>query len=702
MADHRKSSSRNRPARKKSRKSAGGSIWRLFSRKTRKTRRAPRQNRFLRLGSRFWPRLASLSLTLLLLGLALLAWFAHDLPSVDRLQTFEKSPGIRIYDPAGELIANYGDVVGSYITYDQLPKNLVNAVLATEDRRFFEHSGMDWWGLARAMWANIRAGGIVQGGSTVTQQLAKNVFLTPDRTVKRKIQELMLSFWLESHFSKQEILEIYLNRVYLGSGNYGIDAATRQYFDKSARELNLQESALLAGLLKAPSRYAPTRDIERARLRAKQVILNMQDAEMLSEQQAVRAISELPDALKFQTVESGSIRYYTDWVVDQLPEYIGHIEDDLQVVTTLDLKLQQAAEAIIAEKMAGEGAAKDVSQAALVAMEPDGAVQAVVGGVNYAESQYNRATQALRQPGSAFKLFVYLAAIEAGYTPNSWVEDKPVRYGSWSPQNYSYEFLGEMPLREAFYRSINTVAAQLAKQVGPGRIVEMARRLGITAPLTPDLTLALGTSEVTLLELTGAFAHIANSGQRLVPYAITQIRQKDGRVLYSRKAGRSGYVVRENVARMMNDLMTGTVELGTGRRAAIGRPVAGKTGTSSDFRDAWFVGFTPQLVTGVWVGNDNNRPMKKVTGGSIPAGIWHDFMQQAMAGKPVVAIPRMFDYDSSSVLDEERMIGPSVPSQVPQETLPWNEGTAPPLRESTQKPTPSLSIFDWFDQRGGE
>ncbi len=670
-------------------------------RKRRTTRSKRRGNILRHLADKMWSRLFSIGLTLLILTLLGVAWFAHDLPNLDKLQTFERSPGIMIYDHSDQLIASYGDIVGNYIKYEQLPKSLINAVLATEDRRFFEHSGMDIWGLARAMVANIKAGSIVQGGSTVTQQLAKNVFLTPKRTIKRKIQELLLSFWLENHFSKQEIFEIYLNRVYLGAGSYGVDAAARKYFGKSATEINLHESALLAGLLKAPSRYAPTNNAQLAKQRTKQVLLNMQDAGMLSEQATNMAINQLDIALKFKKVEAGSTRYFTDWVIDKLPKYIGRIEGDLIVKTTLDSKLQLTGEKIITNNIEKVKDSKNVTQAALVAMEPDGAIRAIIGGINYNNSQYNRATQAMRQPGSAFKLFVYLAAIEAGRTPNSWVEDKPVQYGRWAPKNYGHNYLGDILLREAFYRSINTVAAQLANEVGANRIIEMARRLGITAKLKADLSLALGTNEVSLLEMTTAYAHLASGGKRVTAYAITHIRQKDGRFIYKRKPSKSGYVIRNNVARMMNDLLTDTVERGTGKNAYFGRPAAGKTGTSQDFRDAWFIGFTPHLVTGIWVGNDDNAPMRKVTGGSVPALIWRDFMRTAHIGKPALPIEQMFSYTADSLREDEAMIGPSPNTKNNNHSaniLPWQRATSSMDGKNNQRPTRQYkSIFEWFD-----
>lgn len=627
---------------------------------------------FLR-SRKLWMRLVSVGFTLALIGLLVLLWFASELPDLDQLESYDRPPGIRVYDTADNLIGSYGHVVGKYITYDELPKHLVQALLSTEDRRFFEHDGVDPFGIARAMYHNIMAGGVVQGGSTITQQLAKNTFLTPARTLKRKIQELMLSLWIENHFSKEKIIEIYFNRVYLGAGNYGVDAASYHYFDKSATELTLEESALLVGLLKAPSRYAPTRDRELSLKRTKQVILNMKDAKMLNDRAASEAIASFDQSISLKASTGNGERYFADWVVDRIPFVVGQVDGDLKVYTTLNPRLQITAEETVTRYLEEEGVKKDVSQAALLMMAPDGAIKAMIGGKNYNESQFNRVTQAKRQPGSAFKLFVYLAALDWGYTPNSWVVDQPVRYGGWSPRNYNGRYLGDIRLREAFFRSINTVSVQLAKQVGVDAVIDMARRLGVEEPLSPNLSIALGTSEITVLELVGAYGHLANNGKITEPYAIRKItHQEKGEVIYER-TGREiedGYALRGNVTRMMNDLMTDTVAFGTGRGANFGRPAAGKTGTSQNSRDAWFIGFTPQYTTGVWVGNDDNSPTKKVTGGAMPAQIWRDVMRAAHAGLPVLPIPQHYQY-----FDGTPMKG-DIYSTTGSE-LPWNQGESP-------------------------
>lgn len=578
------------------------------------------------------------------IGGLMVIYFARNLPDIGALETIKKQQGITIEDEKGQVLANYGDVYGSYIPYDQLPKTLVQAVLATEDRRFFEHHGVDFFGILRAMVTNVRRGHMVQGGSTVTQQVAKNVFLTPERTLSRKIQEMILAFWLEARFSKKEIMAIYLNRVYLGSGAFGVDAAARRYFNKSARDLTLYESALMAGLLKAPSRYSPVANAERARDRVHQVLLNMVDAGYLKEREVKPTIAKYTKS-GAQQVEGGDVRYFTDWVVDEIPNYVGQVDTDLVVTTTLDRVMQSQAQDALQNTISMQGANKNVTQGALVAMTTDGAVKALVGGLSYAESQYNRASQARRQPGSVFKLFVYLAALEAGLTPQSTVLDAPITLQvgnkTWTPDNYSNgTYLGEIPMVEGLRNSLNTVSVRLSQYAGVERVAQMAMRLGI--PNVPDRpSIALGAVEATLLEMTGAYAHLANNGNRVVPYGILSIRTRSGEELYKHAPEKeSRQVLATGTVQMMNYMLLDVVRRGTGTRAGLPkREVAGKTGTSQDFKDAWFIGFAPPMVAGVWVGNDNNKPMKKITGGTIPAQAWHDFMIRAMEGMPSRGIP---------------------------------------------------------------
>lgn len=634
-----------------------------------RTRGTKAKNRFF-FSRKIWAWIGSLSFTLMVIGLLVLAKFASELPDVNKLESYDKPPGIRIYDSSNKMIGRYGHVVGKYIPYDEIPKHMIDALLATEDRRFFEHGGIDIWGIMRAMVRNIMAGGVVQGGSTITQQLAKNTFLTPERTLKRKIQEVMLSMWIEGHFSKEKIIEMYLNRVYLGGGSYGIDAAAHHYFDKSASDATLQESALLIGLLKAPSRYAPTRSKEASLQRTKQVILNMKDAEIIDDKTASKAIGMFPEMINLKKAAGNGSRYFADWVVDLIPRHIGQVTGDLEVYTTLNPTMQATAEKTVTQYLKQSGKSKHFSQAAVLTMTPDGAIKSMVGGKDYSESQFNRVTQAKRQPGSSFKLFVYLAALEWGLTPNSWVVDKPIKYNGYSPKNYNHRYAGDMMLREAFWRSINTVAVQLAHQVGIGKVINMAYRLGVKESLEPNLSLALGTSEVTVMEMVGAYAHMANNGRKVVPYAIRKITTNNGEKILYERTGKDaeGQVVRKSVVGMMNGMMVNTVAFGTGAAAKIGRQAAGKTGTSQNSRDAWFIGFTPQYVTGVWVGNDDNSPMKRVTGGSVPARIWRDVMNAAHRGKAVISIPTSV----SSPVSLPWLTNNSDMENAPQQGLPWS------------------------------
>jgi penicillin-binding protein 1A len=511
-------------------------------------------------------------------------------------------------------------------------------VLATEDRRFYSHYGIDPVGLLRALYVNLTSGKMVQGGSTITQQLAKNVFLTPERSLHRKGQELLLSFWLEHNFTKTEILELYLNRVYFGSGTYGVDAAARRYFGRPAKDVTLLQAAMLAGMLKAPSRYNPNNDPIAAATRAQIVIQNMIDAGFITEEQANAAGSQ-SIAAEDNAPMPPVARYFSDWALDQVSSYIGFTNEDLVVQTTLDPRVQGIAERNLAQILAKEGPKQNASEAALVSLTPDGAVRAMVGGVDYKHSQYNRATQAMRQPGSAFKAFVYLNAFEHGLTPDSTMVDAPISIGKWRPGNYNDKFYGSVSLREAFARSLNSVAVQLSERSGRGNVIETAKRLGIDTPLGNDASIALGTSETTVLEMTAAYATFANKGQGVLPYGITKIQTRSGKLLYQREGSGLGAVASPVAVREMLDVMTATVDWGTGKHAQIDRPAAGKTGTSQNFRDAWFIGLTAQLVTGVWVGNDDNKPMNKVTGGSLPVDIWHDYTLEALAGVPPEPLP---------------------------------------------------------------
>jgi penicillin-binding protein 1A len=573
-----------------------------------------------------------------ILGGGVIGYFAFTLPDTSGLGTATRRPSVTVLAADGSLVGTYGDLFGRPLTLKEMPRALPQAVIATEDRRFYHHFGVDPVGLARAVVADLSAGHVVQGGSTITQQLAKNLFLSPERSLGRKIREVLLALWLEHQFTKDQILEIYLNRVYLGAGAYGVDAAAHRYFDKSATRLNLYECAVIAGLLQAPTRLSPAHDPDLTAARAAQVLKNMVEAGYIDAGTAAAAGREGGVLAKVPAARPGS-RYFTDWIADQLSDFAGTGDRDLTVMTTLDPRVQQQAETAIADTLARDGERERVSQGALVAMAPDGAVKAMVGGRDYQESQFNRATQAERQPGSAFKPFVYLAGLEAGLRPEDTIDDTPIQIGNWRPHNYTNRYLGPVTVAEGLAESINTVAAQVAQRAGLGHVVAVAHRLGINSDLTAEPSLALGTSDVTLLELVSAYVPFANGGSGVLPYGIAEIRDGAGNVIFRRAGSGPGEVVSPGLDAEMNDMLRQVITDGTGRAAALPRPAAGKTGTTQDYRDAWFIGYTPGLVAGVWFGNDDNTPMNKVTGGSLPARAWRQFMLAATRDLPVRPLP---------------------------------------------------------------
>lgn len=594
-----------------------------------------------RKSSRHWGlRLASWGLVLAIWAGVVLAgvvgWYAYDLPDVDSIEQMTRRPSIRLVSADGVQLASYGDFYGEPITVDKLPPHLPQAILAIEDRRFYNHFGIDVLGIARAMVTNIRVGRFVQGGSTITQQLAKNLFLSPERTLKRKIQEALLAVRLEQRFSKDQILSLYMNRVFLGTGSFGFDAAARQYFGKPARDVTLYEAALLAGLLKAPSRYNPARDQARADTRTALVIGAMVDAGYISEARAEQA---LKTKARGRPRAGRQARYFADWIMRQIEGYVGSVDDDLTIITTLNAHTQQVAERELVAMLEKEGATSSVEQGAVIVLSPDGAIRAMVGGRDYVSSQFNRATQALRQPGSAFKPFVFLAGLEQGLTPDSRMTDAPLQIKGWAPRNYGGRYYGDVTLREAMARSMNSVAVQVSERSGRENVAEVARRLGISSKLDASASIALGTSEVTLLDMTGAYAAFANGGRGVWPYGIEEVRGRGGKLLFRRDGTGTGRVVTKDRLLMMNDMLSSVVSWGTGKAAQLDRRAAGKTGTSQDFRDAWFVGYTGELVAGVWFGNDNGGPMKKVTGGSLPAELWQRVMTSALEGVTPQAVP---------------------------------------------------------------
>jgi len=568
----------------------------------------------------------------------IVVYYGAKMPAATTWEIPDRAPNIKIVSVDGKLIANRGMSGGEALTLKEMSPYIPEAVVAIEDRRFYSHFGIDPIGLTRAMVTNVLGGRFSQGGSTLTQQLAKNLFLKPDRTLERKVQEVLLALWLEHKHSKDQILQMYLNRVYFGSGAYGVEAASRRYFGKSARDVTLSEAALLAGLLKAPSRLSPARDPKAAEERAQLVLAAMQDEGMVSAKQVATAMSA--PATRAPSYWTGSENYVADTVMEELPDLIGEVQGDIVVDTTVDLTLQKIAEKSIRELIDQNGKKLNVSQGALVSIDSSGAVRAMVGGYDYSTSQFDRASEAKRQPGSAFKPFVYMAALEAGRTPDSVRNDAPIRIGKWTPTNFGGKYYGKVTLATALAKSLNSVAAQLTMEVGPNAVVEAAHRMGIQSDLTANTSIALGTSEVTPLELTAAYVPFANGGYRPEIHFIRRITTADGKLLYANDGGNTPRVVKPEIVGMMNSMMAGTVQVGgTAKKAAFGWPSAGKTGTSQNSRDAWFVGYTANLTTGVWFGNDNGSPMKKVTGGTLPAQAWHEFMLAAHEGVPVKQLP---------------------------------------------------------------
>ncbi|GAA4126530.1 transglycosylase domain-containing protein [Aminobacter aganoensis] len=613
-------------------------------------------------------------------------YYGAKMPSSTTWAIPDRSPNIKIIGVDGRLVANRGMTGGEAVGLHEMSPYIPQAVMAIEDRRFYSHFGFDPIGLARALSTRVLHGRFTQGGSTLTQQLAKNLFLKPDRTLERKVQEVLLALWLEQKHTKDQILEMYLNRVYFGSGSYGVEAASRRYFGKSARDVTLSEAALLAGLLKAPSRLSPARDPKAAEARAQLVLGAMRGEGMIGEKELKTAMSA--PATRAASFWTGSENYVADRVMEELPGLIGEVRFDIIVDTTVDMTLQDLAEKSIRRLIDESGQKLNVSQGALVSIDNSGAVRAMVGGYDYSTSQFDRASEARRQPGSAFKPFVYMAALEQGRTPDSMRNDAPIKIGKWTPENYNGKYYGRVTLKTALAKSLNSVAAQLAMEVGPNAVVEAAHRMGIESDLQPNVSISLGTSEVTPLELTAAYVPFANGGYRPEVHMIRRVTTTDGNVLYENTAGGGPRVISPEVVGMMNAMMTGAVEEGTAKKAAFAWPAAGKTGTSQNSRDAWFVGYTANLTTGVWFGNDDGKPMKKVTGGALPALAWHEFMVAAHEGVPVAALPGSWTPQ------------PAAPA-VAVEDQPFDENTFPaapqPVRQQVgdaggmaQEPTASI------------
>ena len=624
------------------------------------------------------------------LGIMVLGIFVAIARSeIDSFEDLKASPNgqmIRIRAADGTVIQSLGPSFGRWLTINQLPSEMKDAMVAVEDRRYYMHPGVDPIGITRSFYARAVQGRWTQGGSTITQQLARNIYLNSNKEFGRKIREIILALAMETKFSKDQILELYLNKVYFGGGAYGIDAASRKFFDHGAENISLAEAAIIAGLVKAPSRYAPTADAQAAVERAKVVVAVMQDAGMIT---ATEAAGVKPADVKLAAESpQDSVRYFTDWILPQLNGLIDETEKPIDVWTTLDLKMQRAATAAIAANVP-RGA-----QGALVSIDRDGAVKAMVGGTDYITSNYNRAVTAVRQPGSAWKLFVYLTALEAGFRPEDMVEDKPVEIGGWQPKNSGGKYAGSISLRTAFAYSKNTVAAQIGQEVGTSSIANMARRFGITTPINTQPSMVLGTSEARVIDMTQAFAAVAAKGRSITPYGISKVTTIDGETLYAAKPSSSVQLVDGWVAGAITDLMQSAVATGTGRAANIGRPVAGKTGTTSSNKDGWFLGFSSGLTTGVWRGRDDARSIGGLEGGRAPAQAWAAYMRIAVANRPVEKFATEVTFPER-LEGEEPLLGEEALLQLDENGMPI-EGDPmieDPQLEPTNEPQPLDDAF---------
>lgn len=601
-----------------------------------------------------------------------LLMLALALPAIEATSVDWRDQGeyaVTFLDRNGNEIGRRGILQIDNIPLDAMPDHLIAAVLSTEDRRFYSHFGIDVLGTARALITNLQAEGVVQGGSSITQQVARLLYLNMDRTLERKIQEAFIAIWLEATLTKDEILEIYLDRAYMGGGAFGVAAASEYYFDKPVTEVTLAEAAMLAGLFQAPSRYAPHINLPSARARANEVLTNMVEAGYLNEGQVVGARRR--PATVVVRADEAIPDYFLDWAFTQVQAAVPTGDRTLIVQTTLDPAIEEAAEEAIEFTLRESGEQFNVRQGAVVVMDPDGAVRAMVGGRDYGESQFNRTINALRQPGSSFKPFVYATALMNGYTPESVVPDAPITIGDWSPRNFAGGYAGPVTLTTALVRSINTVPVRLAQAIGRDLIVETAAGMGITTPLAITRSLPLGSSEVTVLDMASAYSVFANGGYRAEPYAFTQIVNSQGRIVYdrARDAADTYRVLPEEIVAQMNNILVQIPEWGTGRAAALaGIPTAGKTGTTNDFRDGWFIGFTGNYVGAVWFGNDNYESTNRLTGGSLPAQTWNRFMTIAHEGIEIVPIP-FVEREEYEILAEP-VIAEAVPVEPPEPPPP--------------------------------
>ncbi len=583
----------------------------------------------------------------ILANLGLGGWFAFDraflqdlpdVPDKEALWSMGRPPGLTFLGPDGEVVGRRGPRHGPPARLSQMPQHVPLAFLAIEDRRFYQHGAMDLRGVLRALSVNVRAGGVVEGGSTISQQLARNLFLTPDQTLRRKVQEVLLAARLERMMSKDELLELYLNRIYFGGRAYGLSAAAETYFGKAPQDLTLAEAAVLAALPRAPSRLSPANAPEAAWARGQLVLERLGEMDWIEPALAARTAAGPPPPLARLAADGeGDMAWVFDAAAAEARQRLGGSTPDLVIQLTVDPKAQAVAGHIVRRTMAREGYRRGAHQAALVALTPDGAIRAMIGGVDHAASPFNRVTQARRQPGSAFKPIVWAAALDRGVRPMDWRRDAPIRIGSWTPGNYGGGYHGEISVQRALQLSINTVAVRLAREAGLGEVGALARRFGLTGiPEHPGGSIALGAYEVTPLELAGAYQVLQTGGGKTSPYLVSKITDARGKLLFVRPPSAAVPVYPTYQAAQMVQMMRGVILAGTGREAAFGRLAAAKTGTSQDHRDAWFVGFTPDWLCAVWVGNDDSRPTGRITGGQVPAHIWRDFMAGAHRGLPDV------------------------------------------------------------------
>ncbi|MGQ7794606.1 transglycosylase domain-containing protein [Faunimonas sp. B44] len=590
--------------------------------------------------SRALSELASESVTLGTAGaLVLLAFGVPAFESIKSNWLEREEFAVTFLDRYGNEIGRRGVLQDDIVSLEDLPDHLIQAVLATEDRRFFTHFGIDVLGTVRAIVENAKAGGVVQGGSSITQQLAKNLFLSNERTLQRKIKEAYLALWLEANLTKREILKLYLDRAYMGGGTFGVNAASEFYFGKDVQDLELSESAMLAGLFKAPTKFAPHINLPAARARANDVLTRLVDSGMMTEGQVVGARRN--PATPVERSQTASPDYFLDWAFQEVKRLAPGPQKVLIARTTIDMRLQRAAEAAVESSLRERGDAFRVKQAALVAMEPDGTVRAMVGGRDYGTSTFNRATNALRQPGSSFKPYVYAVAMQNGFTPDSVIVDAPISIGNWSPQNYGRKYAGRVTLRSALARSINTVPVRLSISFGRQPIADMAAALGVDSPVRVTRALPLGTSEVTVLDMASGYSAFANGGHHVDAYGVLEIRTPAGETLYdASERPEPQRVLDDKTVAQMVDMLHAVVEAGTGRRARLpGINAAGKTGTTQGYRDAWYIGFTGNYTAAVWFGNDDFRPTKDLTGGTLPAETWQKFMRVAHAYADIVPLP---------------------------------------------------------------